>query len=120
MKIIDRTQVILDIFARRAHSREGKIQVELAQLKYRLPRPDASGYVAIAAGRRHRRHRPRETKLEIDRRRTREPQSSPGKGLKAITKSRQQRYGRRERTGLPIISIVGLYKRRQIDLAQTR
>jgi GTPase len=107
MKIIDRTQVILDIFARRAHSREGKIQVELAQLKYRLPRLThldtslsrlAGGIGGTGPG---------ETKLEIDRRRVRERIHRLEKDLKTITKSRQQRYGRRERTGLPIISIVG-------------
>lgn len=107
MKIIDRTQVILDIFARRAHSREGKIQVELAQLKYRLPRLThldtslsrlAGGIGGIGPG---------ETKLEIDRRRTRERIHRLEKDLKTITKSRHQRYGRRERTGLPILSIVG-------------
>ena len=107
MKIIDRTQVILDIFARRAHSREGKIQVELAQLKYRLPRLThldtslsrlAGGIGGIGPG---------ETKLEIDRRRVRERIHRLEKDLKTITKSRRQRYSRRERTGLPIISIVG-------------
>ena len=107
LKIIDRTQVILDIFAHRAHSREGKIQVELAQLKYRLPRLthlDASlsrlagGIGGVGPG---------ETKLEIDRRRTRERIHRLEKDLKAITKSRQQRRGKREKTGLPVISIVG-------------
>lgn len=107
LKIIDRTQVILDIFARRAHSREGKIQVELAQLKYRLPRLThldtslsrlAGGIGGTGPG---------ETKLEIDRRRVRERIHRLEKDLKAITKSRRQRYGRRERTGLPVISIVG-------------
>jgi GTPase len=107
LKIIDRTQVILDIFARRAHSREGKIQVELAQLKYLLPRlshRDASlsrlagGIGTLGPG---------ETKLEIDRRRIRERIHRLEKDLKGIAKSRQQRYGRREKTGLPIISIVG-------------
>ncbi len=107
LKIIDRTQVILDIFARRAHSREGKIQVELAQLKYRLPRLThldsslsrlAGGIGGIGPG---------ETKLEIDRRRTRERIHRLERDLKTITKSRRQRYGRREKSGLPIISIVG-------------
>ncbi len=107
LKIIDRTQVILDIFARRAHSREGKIQVELAQLKYRLPRLThldtslsrlAGGIGGTGPG---------ETKLEIDRRRVRERIHRLEKDLKTITKSRRQRYGRRDRTGLPIISIVG-------------
>ncbi|PKN39146.1 MAG: GTPase HflX [Deltaproteobacteria bacterium HGW-Deltaproteobacteria-2] len=107
LKIIDRTQVILDIFARRAHSREGKIQVELAQLRYRLPRLThvdtslsrlAGGIGGIGPG---------ETKLEIDRRRIRERIHRLEKDLKAITKSRRQRSSRREKTGLPIISIVG-------------
>ena len=107
LKIIDRTQVILDIFAHRAHSREGKIQVELAQLKYLLPRlmhKDTSlsrlagGIGGVGPG---------ETKLEIDRRRIRDRIHRLEKDLKAITKSRGQRRGRREKSGLPVISIVG-------------
>ncbi len=107
LKIIDRTQVILDIFARRAHSREGKIQVELAQLKYRLPRlthMDTS-FSRLAGGIGG--TGPGETKLEIDRRRIRERIHRLEKDLKTITKSRRQRRGKREKTGLPIISIVG-------------
>jgi GTP-binding protein HflX len=107
LKIVDRTQVILDIFAKRAHSREGKIQVELAQLKYLLPRlmhKDTSlSRLAGGIGGTG----PGETKLEIDRRRIRDRIHRLEKDLKAITKSRRQRYGRREKTGLPIISIVG-------------
>ncbi|MEE9912148.1 MAG: GTPase HflX [Deltaproteobacteria bacterium] len=107
LKIIDRTQVILDIFAHRAHSREGKIQVELAQLKYLLPRLMhrdmslsrlAGGIGGVGPG---------ETKLEIDRRRIRERITRLEKDLKAITKSRGQRRGRRNKSGLPVISIVG-------------
>jgi GTPase len=107
LKVLDRTQVILDIFARRAHSREGKIQVELAQLKYLLPRLShrdsslsrlAGGIGGVGPG---------ETKLEIDRRRIRERIHRLEKDLKTITKSRRQRSSRRERTGLPVISIVG-------------
>jgi GTPase len=107
LKILDRTQVILDIFAHRAHSREGKIQVELAQLRYLLPRlmhKDTSlsrlagGIGGVGPG---------ETKLEIDRRRVRERISRLEKDLKVIAKSRGQRRGRREKTGLPVISIVG-------------
>ncbi|KQC11687.1 MAG: GTP-binding protein HflX [Smithella sp. SDB] len=107
LKIIDRTQVILDIFARRAHSREGKIQVELAQLRYRLPRlmhmdTSLSRLAGGIGG-----TGPGETKLEIDRRRIRERIHHLEKDLKAITKSRRQRYSKREKIGLPIISIVG-------------
>jgi GTP-binding protein HflX len=107
LKVLDRTQVILDIFARRAHSREGKIQVELAQLKYLLPRLAhldtsfsrlAGGIGGVGPG---------ETKLEIDRRRIRERINRLEKDLKTISKSRRQRRGKRERTGLPVISIVG-------------
>jgi len=107
LKIIDRTQVILDIFAKRAHSREGKIQVELAQLRYLLPRlmhrdPSLSRLAGGIGG-----TGPGETKLEIDRRRIRERIHRLERDLKSITKSRRQRQGRRERSGLPIISIVG-------------
>jgi GTP-binding protein HflX len=107
LKVLDRTQVILDIFARRAHSSEGKIQVELAQLKYLLPRLThrdtsfsrlAGGIGGVGPG---------ETKLEIDRRRIRERIHRLEKDLKVITNSRQQRRGKRQKTGLPIISIVG-------------
>jgi GTP-binding protein HflX len=107
LKIIDRTQIILDIFARRAHSREGKIQVELAQLKYLLPRLTHldTSFSRLAGGIGG--TGPGETKLEIDRRRIRERIHRLEKDLKAITKSRQQRRGKREKTGLPIISIVG-------------
>ncbi len=107
LKIIDRTQIILDIFARRAHSREGKIQVELAQLKYLLPRLSHldTSFSRLAGGIGG--TGPGETKLEIDRRRIRERIHRLEKDLKAITKSRQQRRGKREKSGLPIISIVG-------------
>ena len=107
LKILDRTQVILDIFARRAHSREGKIQVELAQLRYMLPRLShldisfsrlAGGIGGVGPG---------ETKLEIDRRRIRQRIGHLEKDLKAITKSRRQRRGKRQKSDLPIISIVG-------------
>jgi GTP-binding protein HflX len=107
LKIIDRTQIILDIFARRAHSREGKIQVELAQLKYLLPRLTHldTSFSRLAGGIGG--TGPGETKLEIDRRRIRERIHRLEKDLKAITTSRRQRRGKREKTGLPIISIVG-------------
>ncbi len=107
MKIIDRTQVILDIFAQRAHSREGKIQVELAQLKYLLPRL-ATKHTAMSRltggiGARG----PGETKLEINRRRVRERIHFLEKARGGIEKARGQRRIKREKTGLPVISIVG-------------
>lgn len=107
MKVIDRTQLILDIFSQRAHSREGKIQVELAQLKYLLPRlmtkNTAMSRLTGGIGGRG----PGETKLEINRRRVRDRILHLEKQLKEIQKGRNLRRGRRERTGLPIISIVG-------------
>ena len=107
MKVIDRTQVILDIFARRAHSREGKIQVELAQLKYRLPRltRQDAGLSRLAGGIGG--TGPGETKLEVDRRRIRERIHHLEKELKNVEKARGQRRALREKTGLPVISIVG-------------
>ena len=107
MKVIDRTQVILDIFAKRAHSREGKIQVELAQLKYRLPRltRQDAGLSRLAGGIGG--TGPGETKLEVDRRRIRARIHHLEKELKGIEKARGQRRVRRERRGLPVVSIVG-------------
>ncbi len=107
MKVIDRTQVILDIFARRAHSREGKLQVELAQLKYLLPRlvtkNTAMSRLTGGIGGRG----PGETKLEINRRRVRDRIHRLERALRDIEKARGQRRVKRERMGLPIISIVG-------------
>ena len=107
MKVIDRTQLILDIFARRAHSREGKLQVELAQLKYLLPRlvtkNTAMSRLTGGIGGTG----PGETKLEINRRRVRDRIHRLERDLQGIEKARNQRRVKRERMGLPIISIVG-------------
>jgi GTP-binding protein HflX len=107
LKIVDRTQLILDIFAQRAQSREGKIQVELAQLKYMLPRLTGSGtemsrLMGGIGGR-----GPGETKLEIDRRRVRDRIHHLEKQIEQIRTSRRVQRSRRERRDLPIISIVG-------------
>jgi GTP-binding protein HflX len=107
MKVIDRTQVILDIFARRALSREGKIQVELAQLKYLLPRLTGKGSAMSRLTGGIGSRGPGETKLEIDRRRIRERIHRLEKDLRAIEKARGQRRMKRKRGGIPIISIVG-------------
>ncbi|MCD4688187.1 MAG: GTPase HflX [Desulfuromonadaceae bacterium] len=107
LKVIDRSQLILDIFARRAHTRDGKVQVELAQLKYILPRLSGRG-IALSrlmggiGGR-----GPGETKLEIDRRRTRDRISRLSRELKGLSRGRLQRRSRRAKAGVPIISIVG-------------
>ena len=107
LKIIDRTQLILDIFAQRAQSREGKIQVELAQLKYMLPRLTGSGIemsrlMGGIGGR-----GPGETKLEVDRRRVRERIHLLEKQIEQIRTSRRVQRTRRMRRDLPVISIVG-------------
>ena len=107
MKVIDRTQLILDIFARRAHTLDGKVQVELAQLKYILPRLAGKGtaFSRLMGGIGGR--GPGETKLEIDRRRIRERISRLEGQLKTLARGRLQRRQRRIRAGIPIISIVG-------------
>ena len=107
LRVIDRTQLILDIFAQRARSREGKIQVEMAQLKYILPRlvlQDASmSRLAGGIGGRG----PGETKLEIDRRRIKERINRLQKEIKEIRKERAYRRLRRHKANIPIISIIG-------------
>jgi GTP-binding protein HflX len=107
LKIIDRSQLILDIFANRAVTREGKIQVELAQLKYLLPRlatkNTAMSRLTGGIGGRG----PGETKLEINRRRARERIARLNRELTKIQKQRQDRRRLRNIKGLPVISIVG-------------
>src|SRR6266849_483191 len=108
LKIIDRSQLILDIFAQRAQSHEGKIQVELAQLKYMLPRlvmGQNSAFSRLAGGIGGR--GPGETKLETDRRRVRDRIHRLEKELASQRTRRQQRRKERTRQALPIISIVG-------------
>jgi len=107
LRVIDRTQLILDIFAQRAHTQEGKVQVELAQLKYLLPRL-AKKTLALSrltggiGGR-----GPGETKLEIDRRRVRDRIHFLEKELKKLGLRREQRRGLRRKTGIPVLSIIG-------------
>jgi GTP-binding protein HflX len=107
LKIIDRSQLILDIFARRAVTKEGKIQVEIAQLKYLLPRlatkNTAMSRLTGGIGGRG----PGETKLEINRRRVRERIARLNRDLKEIKQQRGQRRRLRNERRLPVISIVG-------------
>ncbi|MBU1342836.1 MAG: GTPase HflX [Proteobacteria bacterium] len=107
MKVIDRTQLILDIFAKQAKSREGKYQVELAQMEYLLPRlitkNTAMSRLTGGIGGRG----PGETKLEINRRRVNEKINQLKKEILKIRKQRHQQKSRRKRKDLPIISIVG-------------
>ena len=108
LKVIDRAQLILDIFAQRAESREGKIQVELAQLKYMLPRLIAgqdSAFSRLAGGIGGR--GPGETKLETDRRRVRDRINRLDKEIETLRGRRQLRRKERTRRELPSISIVG-------------
>ncbi|MBG0791383.1 MAG: GTPase HflX [Desulfovibrionaceae bacterium] len=106
-KILDRTQLILDIFAQHATSRSGKLQVEMAQLKYTLPRlvgknRAMSRLMGGIGGR-----GPGETKLEIDRRRANDRLTRLKKELAEVRKRRTQTRERRAKAGLPIVSLVG-------------
>ena len=108
LKVIDRPQLILDIFAQRAQSREGKLQVELAQLKYLLPRlviGQNSAFSRLAGGIGGR--GPGETKLETDRRRVRDRISLLEKQVDNLGRQRQERRKTRVQKHLPIISLVG-------------
>jgi GTPase len=107
LKILDRTQLILDIFAQRAQSADGKLQVELAQLQYLYPRlvgrDDSLSRLAGGIGGRG----PGETKLEIDRRRVRDRITQLARRIDALSSDRHVRRRRRNERGLPVISIVG-------------
>jgi GTPase len=107
LKILDRTQLILDIFAQRAQSADGKLQVELAQLKYLYPRlvgrDDSLSRLAGGIGGRG----PGETKLEIDRRRVRDRITALERRTEALGADRHLRRKQRNARGLPVLSIVG-------------
>ena len=107
LRVLDRTQLILDIFAQRAESKDGKLQVELAQLKYTLPRlgqkDDSLSRLTGGIGGRG----PGETKLEIGRRRARERLERLEKQLKEQTKQRAQRRMLRNSDDVPVIAIIG-------------
>lgn len=107
LKVLDRTQLILDIFSQHAESREGKLQVELAQLRYRMPRlaimPTAMSRLTGGVGGRG----PGETKLEINSRRARDRQTRIERELEQLGRQRALRRRRRERNNVPVVSIVG-------------
>lgn len=109
LKILDRTQVILDIFAQRAQTREGKIQVELAQLRYMLPRlgakQAASAFSRLTGGIGGR--GPGETKLEIDRRRAQDRIAQLEREINKLGQRRRLRRHRRGQNDVPVVSIVG-------------
>ncbi|MGB9821954.1 GTPase HflX [Thermodesulfovibrio sp.] len=107
LKVIDRSQLILDIFAKRAQTRDGKVQVELAQLRYMLPRLTGKGTAMsrLAGGIGGR--GPGETKLEIDRRRIKERIHHLENELEKLTLARLERKKRRKELSIPIVSIIG-------------
>lgn len=107
MRVIDRTQLILDIFAQRARTSEGQLQVELAQLRYMMPRlverDDALSRLTGGIGGRG----PGETKLEIGRRRVRERIARLERRIDKLANQRRQRRRRRQRAGVPLVSLIG-------------
>lgn len=106
-KIIDRTQLILDIFARRARTREGKLQVELAQLKYLLPRLVGAGAALSRLGGGIGTRGPGETKLEVDRRRIRTRIHALSTDIERVRQRRAQLRERRHKSSVPTVALVG-------------
>ncbi len=105
IKVVDRTGLILDIFARRARTGEGKLQVELAQLNYMLPRLSGKGIWLSRLGGGIGTRGPGETKLEMDRRRVQEKIARLRKRLRRVRRTRD--LHRKGREGLPLVSIIG-------------
>lgn len=106
-KVIDRTQLILDIFARRARSKEGKLQVELAQLNYLLPRLGGKGLYLSQLGGGIGTRGPGETKLEFDRRKIKDRIVKIRRQIQRIVIFREQQRKRRESRHIPLASLVG-------------
>ncbi len=107
LPVYDRTQVILDIFALRAHTREGRLQVEMAQLSYLLPRLVGRGQALSRTGGGIGTRGPGETRLETDRRRIRARLSRLGRELEDLGRERAARRQRRSRGLVPVIALVG-------------
>ncbi len=105
--VVDRTQLILDIFARRARTREGKLQVELAQLKYMMPRLVGSSAALSRLGGGIGTRGPGETKLETDRRRIRHRISVLSKEIDTVRNRRSQLRERRQKAAVPVVALVG-------------
>ena len=106
-KTIDRTQLILDIFARRARTREGRLQVELAQLDYLLPRLAGKGVLLSRLGGGIGSRGPGETKLETDRRRIRQRIQSVKREIERVRRHRHTRREARQRADAPVVALVG-------------
>lgn len=107
LKTLDRTQLILDIFARRARTREGRLQVELAQLDYLLPRLGGQGILLSRLGGGIGTRGPGETKLETDRRRIRQRIQSVRRDIDRVRRSRHTRREARLRAENPVVALVG-------------
>ncbi len=107
LKVLDRTQLILDIFAQHARTPEAKVQVELAQLKYLLPRLVGKGKDLSRLGGGIGTRGPGETKLEVDRRRLQDRIAELSRKLSEIADRRQETRRQRDRSGLPIVGVVG-------------
>ena len=107
VKTLDRTQLILDIFARRARTREGRLQVELAQLDYMLPRLTGKGVMLSRLGGGIGTRGPGETKLETDRRRIRQRMQSIRADIEKVRRNRGTRRDARQRTESPVVALVG-------------
>ena len=107
MKVLDRTTLILDIFAQRAQSREGRLQVELAQMAYQLPRLMGHGVSMSRLGGGIGTRGPGETRLEMDRRRIRRRMSDLRHEIKELEEQRSLRRARREKNRVPVVALVG-------------
>lgn len=107
VKVIDRTMLILDIFAQRAQSREGRLQVELAQMAYQLPRLIGHGVSMSRLGGGIGTRGPGETRLELDRRRIRKRMSDLRREIEELGSQRSLRRARREKNKVPVVALVG-------------
>jgi GTPase len=106
-KVLDRTQLILDIFARRARTREGRLQVELAQLDYMLPRLAGKGIMLSRLGGGIGTRGPGETKLETDKRRIRQRMQAIKRDIERVKRTRETRQSARIRAEAPVVALVG-------------
>lgn len=107
VKVLDRTALILDIFAQRAQSREGRLQVELAQMAYQLPRLIGHGVAMSRLGGGIGTRGPGETRLEMDRRRIRKRMGDLRKEIEALESQRSLRRAKREKNKIPVVALVG-------------
>ncbi len=107
IKVLDRTALVLDIFAQRAHTREGRLQVELAQMTYLLPRLTGRGVMLSRLGGGIGTRGPGETKLEVDRRRIRTRITDLRREIAALSRHRRLQRESRKNAALPVVSLVG-------------